>query len=129
MSSLQQIKDYFREQGIEQPLQCDVALALLRINTPESLVEAEELLGVKITRLPPAIPPWPPRRAEVEKKVRVKRVGRSPYEPGSRADQRFRQVRTGMTADQLAARGVSRRDVQQWTARGVLELDNKEGIT
>src|SRR5271154_4235756 len=45
---------------IEHMTRTDIALALLRINSTESLAAAEGIMGVKVKRLPPAIPPWPP---------------------------------------------------------------------
>ena len=113
---------YMREHQVDRPLKADVALALLRMNTPDSLAEAERLLGIKIKRCPPAVPPWPPKPAPTSKVKKVLRVGPSPYAAGSAPEARFKSVRVGMTVDQLHARGVSDRDVAQWRRQGLLEI-------
>jgi hypothetical protein len=52
----------------------------------------------------------------------VVRVVPNPCRPTTDAWQRFRQVKVGMTEDQLRARGVSTRDLRVWTRARYLEI-------
>jgi len=103
--------------------EADLAVALLRVGTPEALDYAGDVLGIRITRCPSGIPPWPPK--PVRRKAtgpRVVSVVANPCLPTTQAWQRFRLVRVGMTEDQLRARGISSRDIRVWTRAKYLEI-------
>lgn len=120
-----QVQEYLRANGISGAvLQCDVALALLRIGTSEALELAQSKLGVRITRCPPAVPPWPPKpipQAPREPRV-TKRVEGNPCVPSSDMHRRFARVRVGMTVQQVIDKGATRRDLRVWRERGYLEI-------
>lgn len=131
------LSDYFDSIGLD-PLRAssaDVVLALLRINTAESLEVASEIVGRPITVCPPAIPPWPPKpvnesarkaQRDADKTSRVvTKVGRNPCLPTTGAFQRFHHVRVGMTEDQLLRRGLTRRDLRVWAKKGAIALEEK----
>jgi hypothetical protein len=109
------VTEYLRAHGLAAPSRADVVLALLRVNTQQSLAAAEGIVGRPVTRCPPAIPLWPPKPVvRAPRAPRVKAVGRNPCLPTSGAFQRYRTVRVGMTRDQLLARGVTHRDLRKW---------------
>lgn len=118
-------KQYFAEIGVDKPLTVDIVLALLRINTPESLARASKLAGIEITKCPPAVPPWPPKPVAARAVVKVVRVGRNPCLPTTGAFQKFRMVRVGMTREQLKKRGLDNRDIRQWTNQGHIEWSTR----
>lgn len=109
-------------------LRCDVILALLRLgrHSPQHRAEVERLMGRPITTCPPAVPPWPPKPVARDNRPRVvKRAMPNPCAPSSEAHRKFNTIRVGMTVDQLAARGITRRDVRVWGQRGWLEISEE----
>jgi hypothetical protein len=117
------LDEYFAEHGIAEPSRADTVLALLRINTPEALRAAEVIVGRPISRCPPCIPPWPPKPVQRAPTPRVVRVGDNPHYPSSSPHHRFSQVKVGMTLDQLARRGISRRDIREWVKAEVVAVE------
>ena len=118
-----ELEAYFKEHGIAQPSRADVVLALLRINTPDSLRAAEVLAGVAIERCPPWAPPWPPKPVQRRPQPRVVRMRTdNPHYPSSELHARFRLVRLGMTVEQMMARGITKRDIRQWIKLSALEI-------
>lgn len=115
------LRRYFEAEwrgGDAQVLACDVALALLRLGHRRA---AQKILGIEIKVCPPAVPPWRPLPvARAKRGPRVTRVGSPPLTKHTLA--RFKRIRVGMTPDQLAAKGISKRDVRVWSARGYLEV-------
>ena len=99
------------------PSVADEVLALLRINTAESLKRACELMGRPIVQCPPAVPPWPPKPAKTQPKPqRVARINPSPAV-------KIKNVKVGWTAEQVMQRsGATRRDFKHWVAKGYLEM-------
>lgn len=109
------VAEYLRVLGLEEPSRADLVLALLRVNTPQSLAAAEGIVGRPVTRCPPSIPPWPPKPvAKAPRAPTVRKVARNPCLPTTPAFQRYREVRVGMTRDQLLARGITHRDLRKW---------------
>lgn len=107
----------------------DVALALLKLNTRSAIKSAEQILGVPIRQCPPAVPPWPPKAVVVRegKALRVTKVAHpNPCYPGRDTHRRFALVRKGMTEEQLLAKGITRRDIADWTRRGYVEMERRE---
>jgi hypothetical protein len=103
----------------------DRVLGLLRINTPDSLKAAEELVGRAITRCPAAIPTWPPLPVQRVPKRTVVAVGENPCLPGSDGFGYFGQLRVGMTEDQLIQRGIPQRWIRIWTRGGHVTIEEK----
>lgn len=106
-------------------LKVDIVLALLQENTPESIQAAEDLAGIRITRCPPAVPPWPPhpvRRSDGE--PRVKSV-RKVQVKTLRVRQQFAEVKVGRTVREIVSRGVDKRHIRKWVADGTVELDRR----
>lgn len=102
-------------------LRCDVALALLRLGRTEV---AEKMLGVRVKRCPPAVPPWPPRpvaRGPEEPRV-TRKISPNPCAPGTGMHQRFGRVRVGMTIRRVRERGASARDVRYWIRKKWMEV-------
>jgi len=95
----------------------DVALALLRINSVASLKAAEQLMGIRITKCPPCIPPWPPLPVKTRATKKVLRVNYTKT-PRAPADRRFRLIKPNMTVEQLLKRGVTHRDIRRWSRTG-----------
>jgi hypothetical protein len=118
----QKLADYFVEHSIQVPATADVAVALLRINTEESLSEVERMTGRKIKKCPAFLPCWPPKPVTQKRAPRVTRTARNPCLPTTPAFQRFRKIKIGMTEDQLARRGVTRRDLRRWRRLGHVEM-------
>jgi hypothetical protein len=107
----------------EHLLRIDVVLALLRINSRDSLEAAEKLTGRPITRCPPQLPPWPPVPVRPPQGVaRVIKIARNPCLPTTPAFQRYRLVKLGLTREQLLVRGVTARDLRVWMRAGHLEF-------
>jgi hypothetical protein len=114
-----QLELYFSHVGTSGPLSTiDFALALLRINTEESLRAAESITGLTIKVYPSGLPPWPPKEAAVQRSPVLVRIERNPCLPTTDAFQRYRKLRIGMTAEQLVARGVTKRDLRLWARAG-----------
>ncbi len=123
----EEVRRYFvdnklREEGC---LRVDVVLALLRLNMPESLAEAERLSGVKITVCPSCLKPLPkivsPFISPRPPTPRVSQVNWAAYgHVCGKVGARFKQVRVGLTEAQLVARGVTIRDLRIWTNRGAV---------
>ncbi len=109
------LSTYFRENNVANPTRVDEVLALLRINTPESLAEAERAVGRPVTRCPPAIPPWPPKPVSAKPRAPVvQRVLPSP-------SKKQQMVKPGWTEEQIVQRvGATRRDVRHWIKQGYL---------
>lgn len=105
--------------GDAQVQRCDVILALLRLGHRKA---AEQLLGKPVTVCPPWVPPRSPAPVAKLQGPRVRRVGRNPCLPTTDAFQRFRQIRVGMTQDQLESRGITKRDIRLWRRAGHLEI-------
>jgi len=105
-------------------MKCDEALALLRANTPESLRLAQEMLGVTITRCPPALMAWPPKPVATSggRDVRIRKLASNPFREGSTSEAKFRRMKLGMTRVEILSRGISSRDIRQWSERGLLEI-------
>ena len=102
-----------------QMLRVDVVLMLLRIGTGAARLEAQALAGLPITHCPAAIPPWPPRPVakRVKEPVVVSFTGPGLH-AGTAMAERYRQVKRGMTKEQLLARGCTQRDIRYWCAKG-----------
>lgn len=114
------LADYFKQEGVADPSDVDVLLALLRINTPESLRCAEDACGLRITRCPSGIPPWPPkpvRREAAQPQVGWKATP-NPCQPGTEMHDRFERVRIGMDEEKLTRLGFSRRDIRYLAEKG-----------
>lgn len=119
------LKDYFEKQGIDvgRVAPVDIVLALLRMGR---LDEAQELAGVRITRCPDYIPPWPPK--PVERKASgptVAAVIPNPCLPSGDMHRRYSLVRVGMSKQELRDKGVSARDLVEWERRGMIKWDSK----
>lgn len=120
------LSDYVARERIPIPrmLRVDLAVALIRIDTAEARMFAQELTGCAITVCPPAVPPWPPKPvAPRHKGLRVSAVAEdNPCRPSTDAHRRFALVRVGMTKEQLKARGVTQRDVERWCKKRWMEM-------
>jgi hypothetical protein len=117
----EQVAAYFAQQGVDisQLMKVDVVLALLRMNTSETLRAAEELSGVKVTKCPPDLRPIPPRASSGVRCCSIARLeSRDSLETVSM--RRYRLLRVGMTRQQAIARGVTVRDLRYWERRGYL---------
>lgn len=101
----------------------DVVLALLR---GDRLRSAELIVGKPVERLPPDTrlrpEPYPAPCYPNGATVRVSRVSRNPKLPTTAAFQRYRQIKVGMTEEQLVRRGVTRRDIRQAVRDGHVEF-------
>jgi hypothetical protein len=92
----------------------DVVLALLRVNTEETLRCAEELTGLTITKCPDYIPPWPPKPiSKLPREATLTFVDPEKTYLREMGD-RYKQIKVGMTRDQVKARGVTSRDISYW---------------
>jgi hypothetical protein len=120
-----QLDEYFYEAGVPVDLitKTDIALALLRIRAPGAREAAEQLIGVKVKVLPSGVPPWPPKPVtKVQRKTLVRRAP-NPCARSSSAWKRYEEMRVGMTRDQILARGISTRDLCDWTRKGAIEFE------
>ncbi|RPH72759.1 MAG: hypothetical protein EHM78_02315 [Myxococcaceae bacterium] len=122
------LTSYFVTHGI--PLgavtRADLALALLRIGTEEARSCIERVTGRAIQVGPYNPPPWPPRpvaRSPEHLGPRLVRVDPNPCLPTTQAFLRYKKLRVGLTEAQLKTRGISRRDVQRWTAAGRIQFE------
>jgi hypothetical protein len=101
--------------------QADLVLCLLRINTPESLCDAERLVGKPITYCPPCLRWKPPlQRDRMPEDRRVLSVRPDPVLAGSGRRswlRRYHLFREGLTVAQLRQRGVTKRDLRIVTRR------------
>jgi hypothetical protein len=103
----------------------DIIMALLRMGSEEGRRLAEKLAGRAIQKCPPAVPPWPPKPvAHVPREVVVK-VGENKFTSGGTASERFGKIRRGMTREELRRKGLSSRDLFDWTAAGMIEWATK----
>jgi hypothetical protein len=97
--------------------QADLVLCLLRINTPESLHDAERLVGKQITHCPPALR-WKPLSLQSDRTLDDRRVLSVRPNPVLTASgrrgwlQHYHLFREGLTVTQLRQRGVTRRDLR-----------------
>jgi hypothetical protein len=114
---------YFRDHKLRRGewLRADMVLALLRINTEDSLAEAEKLMGKKITVCPPAVPPWPPKPVQTKKMPTVAKL----KDGVTHVSEEFSYVRVGRTREQILARGVTARNLDYWTQRGDIEWSTR----
>lgn len=107
-------------------MRADRVLELLRDGSREALDEAEKILGKKITKCPPCIPPWPPKPLPDRPKVlKVVTKNECNHFPGSDAHGRFQSVRIGMTRERLIAAGVLPRDILKWTKEGSIVMEER----
>ena len=119
------LSDYFSRERvpISKILRVDLAMALLRIDTAEARIFAQELTGCAIQHCPAVLPPWPPAPVALSRKVlRVSSVVVNPCRPSTDAHRRFSQVKKGMTKEALRARGVTQRDLERWVKKGWMEM-------
>lgn len=99
--------------------QADLAVALLRVGTPEALDHVQDVLGLRITRCPTAVPPRVPKPVRREATgPTLSLVTDNPCSPRTDAHRRYALVRVGMTREKLLARGVTVRDLKVWANRG-----------
>lgn len=119
------LSEYFASQRvpISRVLRVDLAVALLRIDTAEARMHAQELTGCAVQKCPSGLPPWPPRPVtHRHKPVKVKLLVVNPCRVGTDAHRRYGMLRVGMTQDQLRARGITQRDVEHWTKKNWLRM-------
>lgn len=105
---------------IEKMLRVDLAVALLRIDTAEARLIAQELTGCAIQVCPSGLPPWPPKPVaarHAKQAAKVASVADNPCQPSTDAHRRFALVRKGSTKEQLKSRGVTQRDIDRWTKK------------
>jgi hypothetical protein len=108
--------------------QADLVLCLLRINAPESLRDAERLVGKQITHCPPCLR-WKPRPLPSDRTLDDRRVLSVRPDPvlagsGRRGWLRcYHLFRVGLTVAQLRQRGVTRRDLRLVTRRQWVVLE------
>lgn len=97
----------------------DLVLALLRGNRIKA---AEAIAGVRVAQMPPdpRLNPRPYPRPRREERVSV--VRRNTRLPTTGSFYRFRLFKVGMTKKQLAARGVTSRDIREAVAIGYVEF-------
>jgi hypothetical protein len=78
----------------------------------------------KVTKCPPAIPPWPPKPVSGHAKgvVITKRPVAEIHGRRMRktTQERYDRIRLGMSKDQIRARGITTRDLRGWIRRGLL---------
>lgn len=112
--------------------QADVVLALLRLNSLESLRLAEVMVGRRIRRCPPCLRVLPPPKQDRGDSTRPKderrilTVVENPRLPGSPAHARFTLLRPGRTVEQCLARGMTRRDFRMALDYGWVQLEGGE---
>lgn len=116
--------DALERQGCSQ---ADVALVLLRDGRPQCRAALAVLVGREVQVVPPPEVwprPYPRLPGETGPDARrVLRVERNPRLPTTGAFQRYKNIRVGLTVAQLLARGVTRRDIREVVAAGVVELE------
>lgn len=125
------LERYFESQRIADKYlsQADIVLALLRINTAETLAAAEELVGKPIFKCPPAVPCWPPKpppRSTVRTVALVRMrpsvgVNGKKLPVVTKATHILSKVKRGMTKEQILSMGAYPRDIYRWTRSGYLE--------
>lgn len=118
------LTQYFESSAIpiDKATKVDVVLGLLRLGGKDARQLAQQLAGVPIRIFPATPPPWPPKPvAKVSKTVLIRR-GDNPCLPTTDAFQRYRRLRVGMTREQLIARGLTTRDLTDWSKRGHIEF-------
>lgn len=121
----ERLDGYFKAQGVRAADTCpaDWALAAVRMGL-YSL--AGDVLGVTVTHCPSAVPPWPPRPVRREPRGPcVASVAKDPPLP-QRVLPKYRQVKVGMTKEQLRSRGLDGRDIRIWTQRGHIQWTGGE---
>lgn len=118
------VASYFRGRSIDPALvtRVDYVLALLSINTRETIQLAEEIIGKAITRCPTVQPPDPRKSTIAARQPVVTMVVRNPCLPTTPAFQRFKEVKIGRTREQLISRGVTARDLSVWKKAGYYEI-------
>jgi hypothetical protein len=125
------VDKYFSDRQIpdEQLVQADIVLALLRINTVESLKAAEEIIGKAINKCPSGMPCWPPKPVGKDRIKRVIAISPRPklakngkqLPKKTKVERVLSQIKKGMTKDQIIALGAIRRDLVRWTKSGILK--------
>jgi len=99
--------------------QADLAVALLRVGTPEALSHVEDVLGLHITRCPAAVPPRVPKPVRREATgPTLSLVTDNPCSPKTDAHRRYELLRVGMSREKALARGATVRDLRVWENRG-----------
>ena len=132
------IYDVLEAAGLNQ---ADVVLALMRLETPESLWSAEAILGKPIARCPPGLRDACPEKSlwaqaqwvlsmlgvDGESELDARRVlwaAPNPRLPSTPSFQRFRLIKIGSTVGAFLRRGGTRRDIREWTREGSVVLGN-----
>jgi len=119
------VSDYCRRMDlrVEGFLTIDLVLVLLRIGGEDALRCVQELTGAVVTKCPTAMPPWPPLPVRLPKRGPVVSRVLTPN-PCAASDMRGRYalVKKGMTREQLAAKGVTSRDIRYWKDHDYIEF-------
>jgi hypothetical protein len=104
--------------------QADVVLALLRLNTPDSLRFAEIMVGHAIVRCPPCLL-GRNRQAPRRPQWIITQVARDNPRVEPLARLRFNEFRVGRTEEQLLARGILRREISWLKKRGWITVEHR----
>jgi hypothetical protein len=124
--------DFLREWHVGQ---CDVVLALLRLNSPRCLRCASAVMGRRITKCPPSLaqvrgprPPAPRVPSGDDRRVtwrmrQYKKLNGRKILPGTPIYFRLEKIRVGLSVRQLLARGLRRKDLRIASRRKWIRLE------
>lgn len=104
----------------------DMVLLLLKSPDPALVAAAEALAGVRVTRLPPAVPQYPPlpvaaRDHGPDARI-ILHVVRNPRLPTTPSFHRFQAFRPGHTIGYALRHGATRKDLREALRAGWLEV-------
>lgn len=119
------LAEYFRRYRIplRLVLNTDLAVALIRVGTPEAIRAAEKLLQRRVTatvrdvlRRDLAPPKDLTPKVSVVRQRTYNRSGQ--WTMPTRTEIRFKKIQVGMTREQILKKGVPTRDISRWTRSG-----------
>lgn len=111
--------------------QADIVLAILHTEPPNMVTGIQSLVTGNYSVLPPTMQltplPYPkPVSPSGPDARRVLMVAPNPKLPTTDAHQRFRLLRPGLSVAQLLRRGVTRRDIREWSRDSLIVFEEDE---
>lgn len=105
----------------------DHASVVLTLLEHKAFDAVEVLLGQPITICPPCLQRMTPNVEPIDER-RIIYVAPNPRLPTTPSFHRYRILRPGMTVEQALVRGITRRDIREWTQEGSIVVQSVANV-